>query len=86
MPAAKPRYMPPPRYWNKTQVAAYFGKCDDWFGKAKREELEAKGFPHYDALIGGWDSVAIKAWDDRRNGLASVAKVNSWDDALGYGT
>lgn len=87
MSRAKPSFTPEPRIWNKYQVAASFGRGEEWFA-ARRPELEKAGFPKYDALREGWDRDAVMTWHDRRSGLLPVGGIpayNPWDEVLGNG-
>lgn len=53
-------------------VAAMFGKCPSWFYQ-KRDTLEGQGFPRRDLLLAGWSRAAVKAWFDRRAGVAPAS-------------
>lgn len=64
----KPKYVPDPRMWSAYQVACRLGFSVEQF-RLKRPDLEAKGFPQHDDVLGGWDSVAIETWLDVRAGL-----------------
>ncbi len=78
----QPFVAPSPRIWSRAQVAALFGKGEQWF-RDHLHLLEAKGFPTYDDLLGGWDSAAIRRWLDRRSGLISNhGGDEAWMEAL----
>jgi hypothetical protein len=83
MARTKPAFTPRPRILTSPhQVAALLGRGEEWF-RLKRPKLEAAGFPHFDTLLGGWDSAAIDVWLDRRAGLErhspSDCDPNPWD-------
>ncbi len=56
----KVEFMPQPRIWSPSQVAAWFGRGLQWF-RDRRTRLEAAGFPAEDELLGGTDAAAAKA-------------------------
>jgi hypothetical protein len=68
----KTRFEPEPRFWNQAQVCARLGIGEETFRK-KLPRLERLGFPKFDEVIGGWDSVAIERYFDQRAGLSTVA-------------
>ncbi len=88
MSRAKPKFCPDPRFWSQYQVAAYLGRSEQWFMDA-REKLEERGFPRYDDLMSGWDSVAIKAFFDGRAGLptqSTESPLERWLREQGRGS
>ena len=80
MTAARPRYTPAPRVLSEPATAALLGKGAAWF-RENRPQLEAEGFPKYDELLGGTDSVAVHRWLDQRSRLATVdpdREIETW--------
>ncbi|TAL01852.1 MAG: hypothetical protein EPO08_09180 [Rhodospirillaceae bacterium] len=73
----KPKFMPEPRGWNKTQVAARLGISPSRFSELAIELLRA-GFPQPDPITGKTDGDAVNAWMDSRSPvLASRSTANS---------
>lgn len=69
MSAAKPKYLPKPRYWTDTQVAARLNCSISHFAK-KKEKFYLDGMPKPDPLHDNkTDSKALERWCDRRSGL-----------------
>lgn len=81
MSSPKPQFMPEPRIWSQSQVAAWFGRGLQWL-RDRRIRLEAAGFPAPDDLLGGTDADAAKAWLDARSGLAPHEGDDPWMEAL----
>ncbi len=79
----KPNFVPEPRVWSPSQLAALFGRGLQWF-RDRRTRLEAAGFPAPDDLLGGTDADAAKAWLDARSGLAPDQRQvdDQWEEAL----
>ncbi len=74
-------FVPLPQVWSCSQVAAWFGRGEQWF-RDHRPGLEAAGFPAPDDLLGGTDADAAKAWLDSRSGLAPDQGDDEWMEAL----
>ena len=78
----KHEFLPEPRVWSWGQVAAWFGRGEQWF-RNHRPGLEAAGFPPRDDLLGGWDADACKMWLDSRSGLLAPHQGDDqWMEAL----
>ena len=80
----KVEFMPQPRIWSPSQVAAWFGRGLQWF-RGRRTRLEAAGFPPHDDLLGGRDADACKAWLDARSRLLAPGRDqvdDQWTEAL----
>ena len=78
----KQPFVPLPRVWSRSQVAARFGKREQWF-RDHQNNLEANSFPRYDILLCGWDSEAVERWFDDRSGLISAYEGDEeWMEAL----
>jgi predicted DNA-binding transcriptional regulator AlpA len=59
--------LPMRRILDAAGVAGLFGKSRAWF-YGRRTQLEARGFPRRDQLMGGWDAEAVHRWIDRQSG------------------
>ena len=70
------RWLVEPRIWNGVVVSRRLGMSQSAFCR-RRHELEALGFPNYDHILKGWDSVAIESWLDKRSGLLSDNPIQS---------
>ena len=81
MASKKRPFVPLPRVWSPSQVAAWFGRGEQWF-RDHRPGLEAAGFPAPDELLGGTDADAAKAWLDARSGLTPAQGDDGWMEAL----
>lgn len=58
----------------RRQVAEKMGHAYHWFDKARREKLEAQGFPAPVPACGlRWDAAAIDAWLDGLNNRVTVS-------------
>ncbi len=78
----KREFIPEPRIWSPKQIAAWFGRGEQWF-RDHRPELEAAGFPAHDDLLGGTDADACKMWADSRSGLSAPDQGDEkWMEAL----
>ena len=58
-----------PAYLSDKTIAELFGRSYKWFRKT-RAELERRGFPRKDALIGLTLAADVQAWLDRQRVLA----------------
>ena len=82
MASKKRPFVPLPRVWSPSQVAAWFGRGEQWF-RDHRHGLEAAGFPARDDLLGGWDANACTVWMDSRSGLLAPHQgYDQWMEAL----
>lgn len=63
-----------PRGWTQEEVAAYLGWSINTF-RTRKSELERRGFPAIDPLLGRYDRKAIEAWFDNRSGLKKMSEV-----------
>jgi len=82
MSAPKPQFVPEPRIWSLTQIAAWFGRKDQWL-RDRLPRLKAAGFPAHDDLLGGTDADAAKAWLDARSGLSAPDQGDDqWMEAM----
>ena len=82
MASKKRPFVPQPRVWSPSQVAAWFGRGEQWF-RDHRPGLEAAGFPARDDLLGGWDANACKVWMDSRSELLAPHQGDDqWMEAL----
>ncbi len=77
----KREFVPEPRIWSPSQVAAWFGRGLQWF-RDRRARLEAAGFPAEDELLGGTDADACKVWLDARSGLTPAQGDDEWMEAM----
>ena len=80
----KVEFMPEPRVWSLKQIAAWFGRGQQWL-RTRLSRLEAAGFPPHDDLLGGRDADACRAWLDARSRLLAPGqdKVDAdWTEAL----
>ena len=78
----KREFVPEPRIWSLTQIAAWFGRGLQWL-RDRLPRLEAAGFPPHDDLLGGRDADACKAWLDARSGLSAPHQDDDpWMEAM----
>ncbi len=78
----KQPFVPLPRVWSHSQVAAWFGRGEQWL-RDRLPKLEAAGFPPHDDLLGGRDADACKMWLDARSGLLAPHQGDDqWMEAL----
>ena len=80
----KRQFIPEPRIWSLTQIAALFGHGEQWL-RDRLPRLEAAGFPPRDDLLGGRDADACKVWLDARSGLLAPDQDQvdeQWTEAL----
>jgi len=61
-----------PRIWSAAAVAKRLGMSSTTFAK-RQPELVRAGFPNRDAILQGWDAVAVERWLDARAGLSEHA-------------
>jgi hypothetical protein len=69
-----PQTLPVPRIWGARQVAARLNRSVEWF-YSHLPRLKQLGFPSKDNILGGYDSIAVDAWMDRRAGLKNVSNI-----------
>ena len=68
------RYIPLPRVLSTKQVAARLGRSVNWLYN-HMPRLKQLGFPSKDEELGGWDSLAIEAWQDNRSGIRKASNI-----------
>jgi predicted DNA-binding transcriptional regulator AlpA len=71
-----PVVRPQSRVLNAKAVAARLGRSVNWF-YSHYQQLLKHGFPAKDALLDGWDAMAIEKWMDRRAHLATESDIHS---------
>lgn len=73
-------------YLTLRQVAKALGK-EPWWMYRHLKRLQAEhGFPRRDAAMGGFDALAVTAWQDRRAGIgpAMVGPVTPPEDIAAW--
>lgn len=78
--AAKPKFIPDPRYWTEYQLACRLNKSVQWL-RQHRERLEGQGLPKPDPDF-GYDSEAVERWLDLRSGLRTPSPSDQEQEAL----
>lgn len=69
-----PSVLPSPRVWKVRQIAARFNRSVAWV-YAHMPRLVQLGFPRKDQVLGGWDSLAIEGWFDRRSSVGALSSI-----------
>lgn len=61
-----PKFKPQSAVLNKKQVCQRLGRSQPWFDNI-RPQLEQRGFPRKDSLLGGWLVAAVERWISKRS-------------------